>query len=70
MFSSVVGIVSFFFLQSTVVDERALLTAASIGWSSEFVFVPSSAGSECVVAVGCLLSELIGTVFYKEKQFM
>lgn len=44
-------------LQSTVADERVLITAASIWWGGEFVFVPSSAGSECVAAVGGLLSE-------------
>lgn len=45
------------FSQSTVADERVLITAASIWWSGEFVFVPSSAGREFVAAVGSLLSE-------------
>ena len=39
------------FLQSTVADERVLITAASIWWGGEFVFVPSGAGGVCV----CLL---------------
>lgn len=45
------------FLRSTVADERVLITAASIWWGGEFVFVPSDAGGECVTAVGSLLSE-------------
>lgn len=37
--------------------EGVLITAASIWWGGEFVFVPSRAGCECVAAEGGLLSE-------------
>lgn len=60
-------------LQSTVADERVSRTAASIWWGGEFAFVPSSAGSECVAPVGCLLSEWMEYLKKKkskEKQFM
>lgn len=45
------------FVQSTVAEERVLITAASIWRGGEFVFDPSSVGSGFVAAVGCLLSE-------------
>lgn len=45
------------FLQSIVSDERVLITAASIQWVSELMFVPHSMGSEFLAAVGSLFFE-------------
>lgn len=45
------------FLQSIVSDERVLITAASIQWVSELMFVPHSTGSESLAAVGSLFFE-------------
>lgn len=42
------------FYTSTVADERASITAASIWRGGEFVFVPSGAGSEGAASVGSL----------------
>ena len=53
---------------STVADERASITAASIWWGGEFVFVPSGAGSECAAAAGSLLSEWMEPVFFEKKK--
>lgn len=56
------------FYTSTVADERASITAASIWRGGEFVFVPSGAGSEGAASVGSLLSEWTEPVFKKKKK--
>lgn len=60
------------FLQSIVSDERVLITAASIQWVSELMFVPHSMGSEFLAAVGSLfLSRWIEYIYiskYKKER--
>lgn len=61
------------FLQSIVSDERVLITAASIQWVSELVFVPHSTGSEFFGCCGELVflsrrSEYIYISKYKKER--